>query len=238
MSTVVDEAVRLLGTLRLTTERGASARGAGVHVVIDPEWHEDTQCFHVSLVCHALAVDRPGWAGMPVLFERVEAFELPVAVATAMRAGTSAAAPALQPARAFAKPPAQLAIAARLDERGHAVVRDVPPGEYRLVAGASWLHAHGPLLLPLTLASADGRLTVALQSAAQGQIDVKVAVADDASHAASAKLVFFDHAGRMLLGEEIDLARSVHWQRPLDLAAVGSFTCQLLRDADRRGATL
>lgn len=246
MSDVLDEAVRLLGALRFTTERGATARGTGVHVVVDPEWDAGGRCFCVSLLCVAPAVDRPGWAAMPLLLERVQAFVPPAAAAVA---GTSAGgvvpasgpARAPQPARAAVQgevaAAAPLAIATRLDRRGHATLRAVPPGEYRLIAGASWVQARAPLSLPRVLVSADRRLTVSLRSDTAAQVEITVETAGLPARA-TARFHFFARDDRVLLQDELDLARSGRWRGRVDLDAVGGFACQLLGDADRPGATI
>ena len=259
MSGVIDEAVRLLSSLTLTTERGASARGARVHVIVDPEWDESAQCFHVSLLCHAPAIGQPDWRGLPVLFEQLGALAVPAFAGATLASSRSAnvavngasgrqTTTSIRAPRAIraAQPTVNEVVAITwLDARGHAVLRDLPGGEYRLVAAALWVEHRGPVVVPMKLTSADRRLTVSMEPDSPGRVRVTAEVADATLATATARCSFLDRDNRVVQGGTIELAPTTsgeshagRWEGRVALEATGGFTCQVLRNDDQPGATI
>jgi hypothetical protein len=260
---VIDEAARLLCGLPLATERGASARGERVHVIVDPQWDEAAGSYRVAVLCHAPAVDDPGWSGLPVLLERKRAQPVPAAPGTvetivpaaapfgsagavpaAPRAAARAMAPAAAPQAARVTEPVRLALVARLDARGFAEVPGVPAGEYRLLAGAAWVQLRGPIVLPAKGSTADGRLTVSLQRRAAA-VGLQVDYLHVQRPRVTARFSFFDRDGRELHGGEVGLQvppgggpATGRWEGDVALDGVDGFACQIVRDDDRPGATI
>jgi hypothetical protein len=259
---VIDEAVRLLCGLPLATERGASARGERVHVIVDPQWDEAARSYRVAVLCHAPAVDDPGWNGLPVLLERTHAHAVPAAagdtavvpasgpgggagaVPTAPAAAARTMAPAAAPLALRALGPAGVALVACLDARGFAEVPGVPAGEYRLLAGAAWVRIRGPIVLPAKGSTADGRLTVSLRQQADA-VGLQVDYLHVQRPRVTARFSFFDRGGRELRGGELALhvppgggPATGRWEGDVALDAVDGFTCQVVRDDDRPGATI
>ena len=259
MSGVIDEAVRLLSSLTLTTERGVSVRGERVHVIVDPEWDESTQRFNVSLLCHAPAIGQPDWRGLPVLFEQLGAFAAPVFARATLASSSTANATfngrggrqtttstrATSAVSAAQSTRSEVIAIARLDQRGHAVLRDLPAGEYRLVAAALWVEHRGPVVVPMKLTSADRRLTVSMEPDSPGRVRVTAEVADATLATATARCSFLDRDNRVVQGGTIELAPTTsgeshagRWEGRVALEATGGFTCQVLRNDDQPGATI